>query len=73
MPPAKKRKIIDESKEQDNAPQDNTGTQKSQDSRHIDQETEAEPLKDSQANENTTDNDQERKERFRALQARAVS
>ena len=73
MPPAKKRKIVDESKEQDNAPLGKTETQKSQDSQHTGQEIETEPSKDHQANENSMDGDQERKERFRALQARAVS
>ena len=73
MPPAKKRKIVDESKEQDDATLDNTETHESQDPQHVDQGTEAEPSKDSQANGKSPDNDRERKERFRALQARAVS
>ena len=73
MPPAKKRKIVDESKEQDDAPLDNTHIHESQDAQHVDQRIETEPSKDSQANGTSPDNDQERKERFRALQARAVS
>ena len=73
MPPAKKRKIVDESKVQDDAPLDETEVHKSQNSRHIDEEVEVEPSRDSQPDTSTVDQDQARRERFKALQARAVS
>ena len=72
MPPAKKRKIVDESKVQDDAPLGDTKILESQASQHID-EKEVEPLEDSQASSNAVDKDKERRERFKALQARAVS
>ena len=61
MPPAKKRKIaVDE-------------TPQSQDPPHVDDESKAEPSGDSQPDLTSADKNQERKERFKALQARAVS
>ena len=73
MPPAKKRKIVDETKVQYDASLDETEVRKSQDSGHIDKEVEVEPSRDSQPDTSTVDQDQARRERFKALQARAVS
>lgn len=73
MPPAKKRKIANESKVQDGAPVDETAAPKSQHPQYIDRESEAEPSEDAQPNLRSVDKNQERKERFKALQARAVS
>ncbi|KAF6230621.1 hypothetical protein HO173_011158 [Letharia columbiana] len=71
MPPAKKRKIANESKVQDGAPVDETAPPKSQHPQYIDRESEAEPSEDSQPDLRSVDKNQERKERFKALQARA--
>lgn len=73
MPPAKKRKIADDSKVQDGAPVDGAAVPKSQDSQQIDKESEIEPSRDTQPDLESVDKNQERKERFKALQARAVS
>lgn len=62
MPPAKKRKIA----------VDETLSVKSQDPPHVDEESKAEPSGDSQPDFTSADKNQERKERFKALQARAV-
>ena len=72
-PPSKKRKIVDESKVQDDAALDDTEVRKSQDSQHSDKKIDGELSGDSQTGINSVDKNQERKERFRALQARAVS
>ncbi|KAF6225240.1 hypothetical protein HO133_010437 [Letharia lupina] len=71
MPPAKKRKIANESKVQDGAPVDETAAPKSQHPQYIDRESEAEPSEDAQPDLISVDKNQERKERFKALQARA--
>lgn len=63
MPPAKKRKIT----------VDETVFPKSQDPPHVDEEPKAEASGDSQPDVMSADKNQERKERFKALQARAVS
>ena len=73
MPPAKKRKIADEPKVQDGAPVDEMAISKSQDPQHIDKELESERSGDSKPDPSSVDKNQERKERFKALQARAVS
>lgn len=73
MPPAKKRKIVDETKVQYDAPLDETEVRKSPNSRHMDEKIESEPSTDSQPDTSTVDQDQARRERFKALQARAVS
>lgn len=73
MPPSKKRKIADESEVQDGAPVDKTAVPKSQDPQRIDEELEAELSGDSQPDFRSVDKNQERKERFKALQARSVS
>ena len=66
-PPSKKRKIVDESKVQDDAALDDTEAQ------HCDKNVDGELSGDSQTGINSVDKNQERKERFKALQARAVS
>ena len=71
-PPSKKRKIVDEPKVQDDATLDETEARKSQNSQHSDEKTEGEPFGDSQTGISPVDRNQERKERFKALQARAV-
>ena len=71
-PPSKKRKIVDEPKVQDDAALDDTEIHKSQDPQHSNQKIEGDPLGDSQTGISSVDRNQERKERFRALQARAV-
>ena len=73
MPPAKKRKIADEPKVQDGAPVDERAISKSQDPQYIDKELNAERSGDSKPDLGLVDKNQERKERFKALQARAVS
>ena len=73
MPPAKKRKISDDSILQDGAPVDRAAVPKSQDSPHIDKGPDAEPSRDTQSDPGSVDKNQERIERFKALQARAVS
>ena len=72
-PPSKKRKIVDESKVQDDAALDDTEARKSQDSQHCDKKLDGELSGDSQTGISSVDKNQERKERFKALQARAVS
>ena len=72
-PPSKKRKIVDESKAQDDAALDDTEARKSQTSQHYDKKVDGEVSGDSQTGINSVDKNQERKERFKALQARAVS
>ena len=72
MPPAKKRKIVDESKGQDDAPVEETTVPESQSPQHINQGSEAKRSGDPQLDLRSVDKNQERKERFRALQARAV-
>lgn len=72
MPPAKKRKIADESKLQESAPVDETTVSKPQTLQHVDKGSEAEPSGDPQPDIGSVDKAQERKERFKALQARAV-
>ncbi|CAF9942360.1 MAG: pre-mRNA-splicing factor syf2 [Alectoria fallacina] len=71
MPPAKKRKIADEPKVQDGAPVDERAISKSQDPQYIDKELNAERSGDSKPDLGLVDKNQERKERFKALQARA--
>lgn len=71
MPPAKKRKIADESKLQGGALLDEPAEPKSQGPQNINKESEAEPSGDSQPDLSSIDKNQERKERFKALQARA--
>ena len=76
MPPAKKRKTIHESEVQDrpdDAPLENSVADKSQESQRVEKEAEIEASRDSQPNPSAVDKDQERRERFKALQARAVS
>lgn len=73
MPPAKKRKIADESKLQGGLLVDETADPKSQDLQDINKKSEGEPSGDSQPDLSSVDKNQERKERFKALQARAVS
>lgn len=73
MPPAKKRKIANESNVQDSAPVDETAVPKSHDPQRIEKESENEPSGDSQPEFKSVNKDQERKDRFKALQARAVS
>ena len=73
MPPAKKRKIADESKVQDGEPVDETAVPKSQVPQNAGEYSEAEPSGDPQPDVRSVDKIQERKERFKALQARAVS
>ena len=73
MHPAKKRKIADESNVQDDPPLDNTAVRKSQDLQHIDKEVEFDSRGKSQLDSSSVDKNQERRERFKALQARAVS
>lgn len=63
MPPAKKRKIV----------MDETPFPQSQDPPPVDEESKAQPSGDSQPDTTSADGIQERKERFKALQARAVS
>ena len=63
MPPGKKRKIA----------VDETAIPTSQDPPHVDEESKSEPPGDSQPDVTSADKNQERKERFKALQARAVS
>lgn len=63
MPPAKKRKIA----------VDETTIPTSQDPPHVDKESKTDPSGDSQPDITSADKNQERKERFKALQARAVS
>ena len=72
MPPAKKRKIAHVSKVQDAAHVDETATPKSEDPPHVDKGPEAEPFEDPQPDLELIDKNQERKDRFKALQARAV-
>ena len=72
MPPAKKRKTAHVSKAQDAAHVDEIATSKSEDPPHVDKGSEAEPLEDPQPDLESVDKNQERKERFKALQARAV-
>ena len=72
MPAAKKRKIADESEGGHSAPVDETGVSKSQDVEHNSTNPDAEPSGESQQNLRSADRNQERKERFKALQARAV-
>lgn len=72
MPPAKKRKITEKSKVQDGVPVDGTAVLKSQDPQPVDEELEVEPSEDTQPDASSIDKNQERKERFKALQARAV-
>lgn len=73
MPPAKKRKIAEESKVQNGAPVDETAVSKSQTSPHINKDSDSGPSGGSQPDLTSVDKNQERKERFKALQARAVS
>lgn len=73
MPPAKKRKIAHESKLQGGLLVDETADPKSQDLQDINKKSEGEPSGDSQPDLSSVDKNQERKERFKALQARAVS
>lgn len=73
MPPAKKRKIVDESKVQDDTTLEDTATLESQDPQHVDQEVDIERSEDSQPDTTAADRNQERRERFKALKARAVS
>ncbi len=73
MPPAKKRKIVDESKVQDDEALNETALRKPQDLQHTDKEIEIKSSKDSEQEINSIDMNQERRERFKALQARAVS
>lgn len=73
MPPAKKRKIVDESKVQDGAALEITATSESQDPPPLDQEVDIEPSGDAQPDTTSVDRDLERRERFKALKARAVS
>ena len=72
-PPSKKRKIVDESKVQDDAALDDTEARKLQDPQHCDKKTDGELSGDAQTGIQSVDKTQERKERFKALQARAVS
>ena len=72
MPPAKKRKTAHVSKAQDVTHVDETVTPKSEDPQHVDQRSDAEPIQDLQPDLESVDKNQERKERFKALQARAV-
>lgn len=71
MAPAKKRKIADES--QNGNPVDETTISKSHDTQPDGQESEPEPSRDSRMDPISVDRNEERKERFKALQARAVS
>lgn len=64
MPPTKKRKITEES---------GTAVSNAQDSQQVDKESETEPSKGTQPDVSSVDKNQDRKERFKALQARAVS
>ena len=73
MPPAKKRKIVDESKVQDDEALNEIALRNPQDLQHIDKEVEIKSSKDSEQEINSIDMNQERRERFKALQARAVS
>ncbi len=73
MPPAKKRKIADESKSHDDPPVDETAEPKSQVPQHIDKDSKAEASGEPQVDLESVDKNQERKDRFKALQARAVS
>ena len=73
MPPAKKRKIADESKVKNGEPVDETAVPKSQVQHHDGKDPGAEPSGDPQPDVRSVDKTQERKERFKALQARAVS
>ena len=72
-PPAKKRKIADEPKAQDDANVDGKAVPKTRAPQHLDKEVDIEPSGDSQPDTTSVDKNQERKERFKALQARAVS
>ena len=72
MPPAKKRKTAHVSKAQDAAHVDATATPKSEDLPHVDKGSETEPSEDPQPDLESIDKNQERKDRFKALQARAV-
>lgn len=72
MPPAKKRKTAHPSKAQDAAHVDETTIPKVEDPPHVDKVSEAEPFGDPQPDLESIDKNQERKERFKALQARAV-
>ena len=71
-PPSKKRKIVDEPKVQDDAAMDDPEVRKPQNSQHSNEKIEGELLGDSQTGISPVDRNQERKERFKALQARAV-
>ncbi|KAM0800931.1 SYF2 splicing factor-domain-containing protein [Usnea florida] len=71
MPPAKKRKTAHVAKAQDAVHVDETATPKSNDPPHVDKGAEAEPCGDPQPDLESVDKNQERKERFKALQARA--
>ena len=73
MPPAKKRKIVDESKVQDGTTLEDMAARESQDPPHLDQEVDIERPGDSQPDTTSGDRDRERRERFKALKARAVS
>ena len=72
MPPAKKRKTTHVSKAQDAAHVDEAATPKSEDPPHVDKGSEVEPFEDPQPDLESIDKNQERKDRFKALQARAV-
>ena len=72
-PPAKKRKIADEPKVQDDATVDGKAVPKTRTPQHLDRAVDIEPSGDSQPDTTSVDKNQERKERFKALQARAVS
>lgn len=62
MPPAKKRKITEES---------GSAVSNAQESQQVDKESETEPSKGTQPDASSVDKNQDRKERFKALQARA--
>ena len=72
MPPAKKRKTAHVSKAQDATHVDETATHKEENPPHVDKGSEAQPVEDPQPGLESVDKNQERKERFKALQARAV-
>ena len=73
MPPAKKRKITDGSKVQEDAVLNDTAARKSPDPQHTEEEVEVESPGDTKPEASSVDKNQERRERFKALQARAVS
>ena len=73
MPPTKKRKIADESKAQDGTSADEKGVLESEVPQHIDKDSKTEPSEEPQPDLGYVDKGQERKDRFKALQARAVS